>query len=146
MIIETSRFGNVEIEVDDVLSFPLGILGYADYRRWVILADSDNPAVAWLQSLDRSDMAMAIVSPRRFLKDYQVKITPKHVAPLLLTSVEQAHTFCMVSKHETRLTMNLRAPIIVNLDRGIGIQVVTSDEQPTQYELVDLTMKLRRSA
>ncbi len=146
MIIQTSRFGNVEIEVDDVLSFPNGILGYSEYRRWVILADSDNPAVAWLQSLDRVDLAMAVVSPRRFVKDYQIRVTQKQMAPLLLSAPEHAFNLCIVSRHEQSLTVNLRAPIIVNLERGIGMQVVTADEQPTQYELVDLTMQLRRSA
>ena len=146
MIVNTTRFGDVEIEVDDVLSFPAGILGYKNSRRWVILADKENPAVAWFQSLDHSDLAMAVVSPRRFVKDYQIKISEKQIEPLLISSLNQAYVLCFVSRHQRKLTVNLRAPIVINLDRGLGMQVVTCDEQPTQYELADLTLRFRKSA
>ena len=44
------------------------------------------------------------------------------------------------------LTLNLRAPLVINLDRRIGCQVVTVDPQPMQYELANLPAELRKSA
>jgi flagellar assembly factor FliW len=42
--------------------------------------------------------------------------------------------------------MNLKAPLVINLERRIGCQVVTVDAQPMQYELATLPTLLRRSA
>jgi flagellar assembly factor FliW len=89
---------------------------------------------------------MPVVSPRRFVSDYQVRLEPSDVDVLQLTSVEQAYVLGIVSRDDETLTLNLRAPLVINLDRRIGCQVVTADAQPMQYELATLPVNLRRSA
>ena len=78
--------------------------------------------------------------------DYQVRLEPTDVDTLQLTSVEQAYVLGIVSRDEETLTLNLRAPLVINLDRRIGCQVVTVDHQPLQHPLATLPMSLRRSA
>jgi len=146
MKIHTTRFGSIEIEPDDILFFRNGLLGFEDCRHWVLLADSENTAVAWLQSMQHADVAMPVVSPRRFVADYQVRLEPNDVDVLQLNSVEQAYVLGVVSRDHDVLTLNLRAPLVINLDRRIGCQVVTVDPQPLQYELATLPLTLRRSA
>jgi flagellar assembly factor FliW len=146
MKIHTTRFGSIEIEPDDILFFRNGLLGFEDCRHWVLLADANNAAVAWLQSMQHADVAMPVVSPRRFVADYQVRLEPNDVDVLQLNSVEQAYVLGVVSRDEDVLTLNLRAPLVINLDRRIGCQVVTVDQQPLQYELATLPTALRRSA
>lgn len=146
MKIHTTRFGSIEIEPDDILFFRNGLLGFEDCRHWVLLADSENTAVAWLQSMQHADVAMPVVSPRRFVADYQVRLEQNDVELLQLNSVEQAYVLGVVSRDEEVLTLNLRAPLVINLDRRIGCQVVTVDPQPIQFELATLPISLRRSA
>ena len=93
MKIHTNRFGSIEIEPDDILFFRNGLVGFEDCRHWVLLADTDNSSVAWLQSMQHADIAMPVVSPRRFVVDYQVRLEPTDVDTLQLTSVEQAYVF-----------------------------------------------------
>ncbi len=121
-------------------------MGFEDCQHWVILADGSNEAVAWLQSMNRPDIALPVVSPRRFIPDYQVRIEGRDVECLQLTDLDQAFVLSVVSNHDDVLTVNLRAPILVNLDRRLGCQLMTCDEQPVQYELVQLPSKLRKSA
>ena len=146
MKIETTRFGAVEIESEDVLHFEAGIIGFYDSKKWVILADTENPAVAWLQSLQDPSLAMAVVSPRRFIPNYQVRLSPSELNPIHLTEVDQAFVLCVVSRNDNRLTMNLRAPVIINLDQKLGAQIMTSDDQPLQYPFANLSANLRQSA
>jgi flagellar assembly factor FliW len=146
MKIHTTRFAAIEIEPDDILFFRNGLLGFEDCRHWVLLADADNSSVAWLQSMQHADIALPVVSPRRFVSEYQVRLEPTDVDVLQLTSVEQAYVLGIVSRDEETLTLNLRAPLVINLDRRIGCQVVTVDPQPMQYELATLPVNLRRSA
>ena len=146
MKIHTTRFASIEIEPDDILFFRNGLVGFEDCRHWVLLADADNRAVAWLQSMQHSDIALPVVSPRRFVTDYQVRLEPADVQSLQLTSAGQAYVLGVVSRDADVLTMNLKAPLVINLERRIGCQVVTTDAQPMQYELATLPTLLRRSA
>lgn len=146
MKIHTTRFGAIEIEPDDILFFRNGLIGFEDCRHWVLLADGENSAVAWLQSMQHSDVAMPVVSPRRFVPDYQVRLDPDDVESLQLTDAEQAFVLGIVSRDDDTLTLNLRAPLVINLDRRIGRQVITVDAQPLQYELATLPTSMRRSA
>ena len=61
-------------------------------------------------------------------------------------SSEQAYVLGVVSRDRDILTLNLRAPLIINLDRRLGCQVITVDQQPIQYELTALPLTLRRIA
>lgn len=146
MKIHTTRFATIEIEPDDILFFRNGIIGFEDCRHWVLLADSDNSSVAWLQSMQHSDIALPVVSPRRFVDGYQVRLEPSDVDLLQLSDVEQAFVLSVVSRNEESLTLNMRAPLVINLDRRIGSQVITVDSQPMQYELAALPTTMRRSA
>lgn len=146
MKIHTTRFAAIEIEPDDILFFRNGLLGFEDCRHWVLLADADNSSVAWLQSMQHADIALPVVSPRRFVPEYQVRLEPSDVDVLQLTSVEQAYVLGIVSRSDETLTLNMRAPLVINLDRRIGCQVVTVDAQPMQYELATLPISLKRSA
>jgi flagellar assembly factor FliW len=146
MRIQTSRFGNVDIQPDDILFFRRGILGFEECQHWVILADAGNRSVAWLQSMQSPEVALPVVSPRRFVADYQVRIDPVDIESLHLGSLNQAYILAVVSRDTDVLTLNLRAPIIINLDRRLGCQVITSDQQPIQYELTALPLPLRRTA
>lgn len=146
MLITTSRFGTVPVKSEDVFSFPHGLIGFESCQRWVLLSDADNDAIGWLQSANLPETALAVISPRRFLPEYQVRVNRGQLAPLELTGVDQAFVLIVVAKNGGRLTVNLRAPLIINLNRRVGRQIVTSDEQPVQFELTAPSLKLRKSA
>jgi len=146
MILSTTRFGAVRLESDDIFLFANGLIGLEACRRWVLLADINNDAVGWLQSATHPDIALAVVSPRRFVPDYKVRLPAPQLASLELDDMDRAFILNVVAKNEGRLTVNLKAPLLINLDRRIGRQVVTSDDQPLQYALSFETVQLRKSA
>ena len=135
MQIQTHHFGPVEIEVDDVLLFPRGIIALEECRHWVLLADAENAALAWLQCVTQPEIALPVVSPRRFAPEYQVRLTRGQLSPLELSQFDQAYVLAIVSRGDDQLTLNLKAPLIINLGRRIGRQVITTDEQPLALEL-----------
>jgi flagellar assembly factor FliW len=135
MQIRTAHFGTLEIDVEEILFFPRGIIAFQDCRHWVLLADAENLAVAWLQSVTRCEVALPVVSPRRFSPDYAVHVTRGQLLPLEFSQFDQAYVLTVVSQSDGDLTLNLKAPLIINLDRRLGRQVVTSDEQPVALVL-----------
>ncbi len=146
MKLETTRFGSVSVETDDILTFVGGILGLEDCHHWVLLADVRNSALGWLQSINRPEVALAVVSPRRFVSDYQLRVMREELEPLRLGKIEDAHVLVIASKNEQAITLNLKAPLVINLDRRLGRQVVHSGNQPLQYELEPARSTLKMSA
>jgi len=146
MQINTSRFGLIEIEPEDILLFSRGLFAFENHRHWLLLADAHNDAVAWLQSVSDPEVALPTVSPRKFVPGYQVRILRTQLTPLELAALDHAFVLNVLSQNAGQLTVNLKAPVIVNLDRRIGRQIVTVDEQPLQLTLPALALPLRKSA
>jgi flagellar assembly factor FliW len=135
MDIQTTRFGTVAIEAEDVLHFPTGLVGLEDCQHWVLLADAQNDALGWLQSTSRPEVALAVVTPRRFVPDYQVRIVRSELAPLAIARPQDAKVLVIVGKNERSITLNLKAPLVLNLDIRMGKQVVANNEYSIQHEL-----------
>jgi flagellar assembly factor FliW len=135
MNVETTRFGRLEIEHEDLLTFPAGLFGLEECKHWVLLADAQNDALGWLQSTSRPDMAVAVVSPRRFVSSYQVRVSRSELKPLALDEMRDAKVLVIVGKNERSITLNLKAPLVINLKLRMGRQVVVNSDAAIQHEL-----------
>jgi flagellar assembly factor FliW len=146
MQVNTSRFGTVEILPEDILLFTRGLIGFESHRHWVLLADGNRSGVAWLQSLTDPCVALPMVSPRRYVPGYRVLIARNQLTPLELAVLDEAFVLVPLGRNEAGLTLNLRGPVVINLNRRIGRQLVTSDEQPLQLALPKIPLPLRKIA
>jgi flagellar assembly factor FliW len=146
MVIPTTRFGPIEVQADDVIRFPEGLLGFEECRDWVLLAEAENDAVVWLQSVDRADVALAVVSPRRFVPKYRMRVARRELEPLQLDQIGRAQVLVIVGRTERCLTLNLKAPIVINLDRRLGRQVITNGELSVRHPLGAGLPAMKRSA
>jgi flagellar assembly factor FliW len=135
MRINTQRFGTLSLNSEQLFLFPQGLIGMETLRQWALLPDPDNPSVAWLQSASRGDRAIALISPRAFFADYRVHISRRELASLHMRPGAEVYVMTTVSGHVGKLTTNLRSPILLNLSRRLGCQVITSDDQPIQQRL-----------
>jgi flagellar assembly factor FliW len=135
MEVQTSRFGSIEIPPADVIRFAEGLPGFAECRDWVLLADGQNTALAWLQSVEQPDVAFAVVSPRRHVPGYRLRVARRELEPLEIEDLQAARVLTIVGKSERAMTLNLKAPLVINLDRHIGRQVIANGDLPVQYEL-----------
>ena len=130
MRIDTQRFGTLLIEPSQLFLFPQGLVGMEMLRQWALLPDPDNAWVAWLQSASRGDRALPIISPRAFFPDYRVHITRRELDSLHLKPGAEMYVMTTIAGHVGTLTTNLRSPILLNLSRRLGCQVITGDDQP----------------
>jgi len=151
MKVFTSRFGPLEIEPEDILCFPRGLVGFEECKHWMLLGDDETDGVAWMQCLSQPELAMAVVSPRRFLPGYQVRVGKAELLPLQLDESDEVFVLAVVAQNERALTVNLKAPILINLTRLLGRQVIVNDDQPLALEFAPAPSsgsaeELRRSA
>ncbi|NOY29205.1 MAG: flagellar assembly protein FliW [Planctomycetes bacterium] len=146
MDVHTTRFGTLSVPEQDELLFPQGLIGLEDCRRWVVLTDSDNPALGWLQSIEHGHIALGVVSPRRFVSDYQLRVDRDELRFLELATEHDAEVVVIASRQESDLTLNLRAPLVINVQQRRGCQVVAKDAYPVRFALTAQTIPLRRTA
>ncbi len=145
MRINTQRFGTLRLNTDQLFLFSQGLVGMETLRQWALLPDPDNPSIAWLQSASRGDRAIALISPRAFFDDYRVHLCRRDLSALQLRPSAELYVMTTVSGHVGKLTTNLRSPLLLNLSRRLGCQVITNDDQPIQQRL-PLQATIRSSA
>ncbi len=143
MQIETTRFGPLDIDPARTLRFPKGLLGFEDYRDFVLLETGDDgatPTFWWLQSLDDAGLAFVVTDPSLFVSTYRVPLHLQQMTELGLSRVEDAQVLVIVNKHGHTLTGNLQGPLVVNLHSREGQQLVLSDRRfTTRVPLVEIS-------
>jgi flagellar assembly factor FliW len=133
MLIQTSRFGPVTLHGEDILDFPEGILGFNDLRRFVLLDDPNDEIFAWLQSCEVAQIAFPVLEPELFAQNYQVSLTKHDLESLSLPVVQgqgpRVRSFSIITIPEdpTQMTANLKAPIVINIEKRIARQIVLQD-------------------
>ncbi len=135
MLVQTTRFGHIEASQEQVIVFPQGLIGFEACRHWLIVPDPQNSEVAWLQSLSQAQVALPLVSPRKFAPDYRVMVPQRQLALLSLRSSDRVFIMAVVSKSGKTLTANLRSPLVINLTKCLACQVITTDPQPLALPL-----------
>lgn len=135
MQIQSSRFGTLDVHYSDMLFMPQGLIGFETCRHWVLLATEEHEDVAWLQSVALSDVAMPVISPRRYLPNYRLNVQRRDLDLLQIHPRDQVFVLTMVSRTGDHLTTNLKSPLVLNATRRVAIQVVATDEQPLAHPL-----------
>ena len=129
MLIQTSRFGPVLLQSEDVIEFPEGILGFNDLRKFVLLDDPNDEIFAWLQSCEVAQIAFPVLEPELFSQTYAVALTKHDLESLGLQKSDKLRSFSIITIPEdpTQMTANLKAPIVINIEKRIARQIVLQD-------------------
>ena len=147
MIVNTSRFGPVEVDDSRVLHFPKGLLGFGKYTKYVLIQPNEEGYFFWLQSTEAPELAFVVTDPSLFVRDYTVPLKADQMEDLGLASLEEAQVFVIVNKRGTVLTGNLQGPLVINTPRRAGEQLVLSDRRfSTRVPLLDLGSNVAASA
>ena len=114
LVIESSRFGRVEIDPDTVVEFPDGLIGLGGSRYALLASDPDSPFL-WLHSIEDPSLALPVTDPHRFFSFFGVQLADEDAERLGLDDITA------VSRVRDRpgrreledFTANLKAPILV---------------------------------
>ena len=139
MLIQTTRFGPVDIDDSRIIDFPAGLLGFSSYKKFALLQPDDNGVFFWLQSTESADLAFVVTDPALWLPDYQANIRKEQMEELGLRDLSDAQVLVIVNKRDQSLTANLQGPLVVNSANHSGMQLVLAEKKwSTRHELVKL--------
>jgi len=139
MILQTTRFGQVEVDEQRIITFPKGILGFPDYKTYVLIEPGQDTYFFWLQSTQSPDLAFVVTDPSLFVSSYQVPIKTEQLDEMGMQGIEEAQVFVIVNKRGNLLTGNLQGPLVINVRDRIGEQLVLADRRfTTRVPLIEL--------
>jgi flagellar assembly factor FliW len=134
------------VEPADVLTFPHGLIGLEDCRDWVLLADTQCDALAWMQSVSRPDLALPVVSPRRFVPGYRARVLGSDLDAIQIDNLDEVRILTVVNQRQGQWTVNLKGPVLINVEKRLGRQVVAGGDPPLEFAIGLTPAPLRRSA
>jgi flagellar assembly factor FliW len=114
LTIDSSRFGQLEVDSGSVLEFPEGLIGLAG-SRYALIADDPDAPFLWLQSLDDPSLALPVTNPHRFFADFAVEVVDEDAERLGLetSSAMDVYVTVRAAPAPEDFTVNLKAPILV---------------------------------
>ena len=126
MELQTSRFGKLQVEEGEIISFPKGIPGFEDHTGFLIVATEQDEPFVYLQSVQDGDLAFILSDPFLFYPGYEFELPDAAAAELGVESPEQLSVRCIISLQGDldKSTINLVAPVIINVEARLGKQVV----------------------
>ena len=129
MNMQTSRFGQVQFQEDDVLNFPEGILGFGELKRFVLVDDPTDEIFAWLQACDEATIAFPVLEPELFTESYKVNLSRTDMESIKIKNDDKFRLFSIVTIPDdpTKMTANLKAPVVVNVAQRLARQCVLQD-------------------
>ena len=128
-MIQTSRFGQLDVDPDRLITFDDGILGFPDQRRYALVQTGEGSGFYWLQSVDTPDLAFVVCDPRLFVADYQVPVKLEDLECIELRDPDYSQVFIIVNKVGDLLTGNFQGPLVVNVTNRRARQLVLSDKR-----------------
>lgn len=139
MLIETTRFGRLEIDDERVIRFADGLLGFPEHRRYALIQTATDPVFFWLQSLDDPALAFVVCDPATFVSDYRAPIRADDVAALGMDGLGDCQVLVIVNKVEDQLTANLLGPLVIGANSLLGKQLVLGDKRySTRHPLLQV--------
>lgn len=146
MVIATSRFGQLEVNAERLITFPEGILGFPAQSEYALIQTGADSGFYWLQSVGTADLAFVVCDPRLFVADYQVPVKLEDLEGIELSSVQHAQVFVIVNKVGDLLTGNLQGPLVVNVRNRKARQLVLSDKKfSTRHPLMRIPKRTAMS-
>lgn len=139
MIVQTTRFGPVEVDESRLIEFPAGLLGFSSARRFALLQPDERGVFFWLQSAENPDLAFVVTDPALWTDDFAAPLRPEQTAEIGLSDPGEGQVFVIVNRRGSALTANMQGPLVISSVTRRGVQVVLAERRwSTRHELVRL--------
>ena len=136
--VNTTRFGSMEVEEKHVLHFPEGILGFGKLHDYFLLEEESPSLFLWLQAIKKSTIAFPLLETQIIAQNLKLELAPQDAEILKLSDMGLAKSYAIVTipSDPSKMTANLRAPLVVNIEERLARQVILENEDyPIRYPI-----------
>ncbi len=140
---KTRLFDEIEIEDEKIIQMERGIIGFPGLKHFTLIFDSEREEkspIMWLQSMDDGDVAIPVIVPGDLIPEYNPTVNNDLLEALGELNAE--NTYVLVTVRVPRdiedISVNLKAPIIINTDTNKGCQLIVEDDYAVRHKIYDL--------
>lgn len=138
MNIKTRDFGYIAVNEEDEITFTCGMYGFEEYKKYVILKDSPEDDVMYLQSLENTDLSFVLIDPYAVATGFNPSVNEEDLKDLETVS-ESELKFLVIAiiKEEIKdSVVNLKSPIALNPKTRKAKQVILQNSYPLRYNIL----------
>lgn len=132
MIISTRHFGQIEVTEEKILTFEDGIPAFESVKKFILIDNENKESLfRWLQCVDEPSLAFTVVNPFVLKQDYDISLDDETINTLEIEKPEDVLIYAIVVVPEdmTQISMNLKAPVIINTKNNKGAQVILDTDK-----------------
>ena len=140
----TRLFGTIDVADDKIIKMERGMIGFPELTHFALIFDEEKKGrkfnIMWLQSMDDGDIAFPVVDPLTVKEDYFPSVSEEILAPLGEMNTDNTYILVTVTvpRKVEDFSINLKAPIVINIETNRGAQIITEDDFPVKYRVYDL--------
>ena len=129
MKVNTTRFGNIDVDEEQVITLSEGMLGFSECGQYAIMDDEIGEPFMWMQSMEIPSLAFVVIDPAAILPSYHFSVKKEQIKALDTEDVEKLQVYVIVTMASNILdvTVNLQGPLVVNKSKRVGTQIVLND-------------------
>lgn len=142
----TRLFGEIDIKEDKIIKLKEGIIGFPDLQNFTLIYDEEKEgkgSIKWLQSMDDPSFALPVINPLDVKLDYQMLVNEEGLESL--GKMTEENTFILVTitvpEKIEEMSVNLKAPFVINTDNLQGAQMIVEDDYPIKYKIYEILNK-----
>lgn len=149
---KTRIFGEIEIADEKIITLEKGMIGFPNLNHFALIFDEEkeqkDTTIMWLQSMDEPDIAFPVMMPHVVMEDYRPNVSEEILAPLGEMTEENTYLLVTVTvpKKVEDFSVNLKAPIVINMENHKGVQIIVEDDYPIKYKVYDVIKNKKEKA
>lgn len=132
--VQTSRFGEITVDRERIISMLSPFLGFPESTRFILKSHSPKSPFMWLQSLDNPQLAFVVLPASLTGLDYRPEI-PRQILKELRVNADNDKDILLIltipKNNPQEMTANLLGPIVLNSNKRLAVQVVLD---PHKYD------------
>lgn len=134
LIIQSSVYGDIQVNREQIYHFPKTIVGISDYKEYALIQMEETPFFI-LHAL-HDDFHFILIPAEEVFRDYEFDLSPNIVDLLQIEKPQDVIPFLIVNMIEDELFVNLKAPVLIAPVRKKGCQhIVTEKEYPIRQKI-----------
>ena len=125
--VEPDQPERLPVKKENIISMPLGLLGFEQIKAYVLLATPEEKPFLWLQMLDNPSQGFVVVRPAEVVPNYTPDISQADVEFLGINTDDDAIVLNIVTVRNAQATVNLKGPVVINRQTLVGKQCIPTN-------------------
>ncbi|PLX71397.1 MAG: flagellar assembly protein FliW [Denitrovibrio sp.] len=129
--IVSGKLGEIEFSEADVITLSAPILGFPDLNDFILISNDKSYPFLWFQSVQDANICFILVEPDIFYPDYKPDLNKREAKILGAEENSEIKLFgiVVVPDQPKNATVNLRAPLALNMGKKLAKQVILDDDK-----------------